>query len=365
MQYDAATGQRYQVNDQGGYDILLEGPLTQSAIAPGTDTAAPATPAPPDMGGGIGSDAAANQAPADAGWVGDVVKGAGTGNTLEGAQNMVTPAAPDMGGTRGGKWGDMAAGFAGGMNTIDRNQSPLAGFAAGMSGAMSAREDRRKGKRAEMLQDEDRAIKAGELKYQHGRDTVEDTRNARRDALLERADQRAGKTAELNNIEAGLKLDTAQMALDKSRADAKADLYGMGAVEKEAADKAVDAAMETLGKAFALDPADSDEQMKEKAARYLQIKEDVRAREYAKYAVDNSSHENPPGTAKPSDVDPSKPGVTAATALSWPQGQAPASQGEMEAILEAAVAANNGNPVYVRNPKNPSEIRLYESKRSR
>ena len=189
MQVDP-NGVKYQVNDQGGYDILLDRPLDQGAIAPGIE--AGATPTPPDMGGGIGSDAAANKAPPSAGWVDDVTGASGAGAALEGAQAQHTPP-PDMGGTRGGKWGDMAAGLAGGMNTIDRNQSPLAGFAAGMSGAMTARETRRKDKRTEMLADQDRQIAAEDRKYRRGRDAVEDTRNARRDALLEKADIRAGR----------------------------------------------------------------------------------------------------------------------------------------------------------------------------
>ena len=138
----------------------------------------------------------------------------------------------------------------------------------------------------------------------------------------------------------------------------------MGPTEKAAADKAVDEAMKTLGKGFALDPLDSPEKMQDKATKFLEMKEQVRAREYAKYEVDSASRENPPGTTKPEDVDASKPGVSESSAISWAPGQAPKSDGELEAQLEAAVAANNGNPIYVRNPRT-GIVGLYVSKRAR
>jgi hypothetical protein len=236
-----------------------------------------------------------------------------------------------------------------------------------MGGAMTTRENRRKSKREEMLSDEDRQIAAEERAYRHGRDTIGDEREAHRMELLDRADARAGRTADMNEIESGLNLDAARLKLDKARADELADKFGMSPTEQTAADKAVEDSLTALvGKdnaSFAIDPADTPTQIAEKTNNYLNLKHQLQQQEYAKYAVETPTT-NPAGTAKPSEADASKPGVSAASALSWAPGQAPATDGEMTAQLEAAVEANNGNPIYVKNPRT-GEVRLYVSKRAR
>jgi len=369
-----------QKNDQGGFDILLrKRPLSQPAITDPAAGTAPASNMPPAMTDESGLDAGAGDfignmprprpedgAPAQG--VGDVIDSV-FGSGGESTTGTHDAAPPDMGGgplskLLPGGWGDTIASAVGGMQNIDRNQSPIAAFASGMGGAMTTRENRRKSKREEMLSDEDRQIAAEERSYRHGRDTIEDQRAAKRDVWAEHADQRAaaaeeraGRAADWSELESAMNLDAGAMKLAKAKADDLADKFGMSAAEQTTADKAVEDEMTAIvGKdndAFVVSSYDDDAAVKAKTDRYLTLKHQLQQQEYAKYYKGPQQ----PGAAGAPAVDAGT-GASVDNPIKWTPATAPKSEAEFTAQLDAAVAANGGNPVTFIHP-GTGKPRLY------
>ena len=345
--------------DGKGFNILLKKTATASTLTP--------PPAPAMAPSGIGSDYARSPEQPQGAWVDDLMQTLGTGNSRAQYEQPVPP--PDMGGAlpeSGGPlsrmlpagWGDTAAAAVGGLNTIERNQSPLAAFGAGMAGAMDVREGRRKDKRAEMLEMEDRQLRKDELKYQHGRDEFRDqflmTEEERRQAAEERA-ARGEKWDELTSAQQA-EINTLKLKESKITLDRLANQHGIGA--KEAADLYT-SVVASAGKQF----EGQDMTDEKNADAYRKVIEDNYREGLAKIAEASGSSAAAPAEAPTgpdglpvatAPVNPAAAGVSAATAISWPRGAAPKSEAEFHTQMEKAVAANNGNPVYYRNPANPT-----------
>lgn len=349
-------------NANGGFDIILRPALTQGAI---TDAPAPVAsdqlpPPMADEGGFVGNmprprpengppmpqAPAADAAAEGGGGVGDMMNDIFTGRGGESTTGTHDGMPPDMGGILPGGWKESLASMVGGMQNIDRNQSPLAALASGMGGAMTTRENRRKDKRAEMLSDEDRAIRLKELEYQHGRDTRQDTREDRRDTWAEDANKRAedaaereGRTFLMTEALTGQKAKVTELEMQKAKIELDRAAKSQGLTAKESADLYGNA----VQSANAL--------FKDK---YM---EDEGVAEAYRKTIDDNFHAmlaaaGVGGGGAPAGPQGSGGTGAQATPISWAPGSAPRNDAEFKTQMDAAVAANGGQPVWYTNPSN-------------
>lgn len=336
-------------NDMGGVDIILRPTLQAPAM---TDRAV--TPQP-----GV-------QQPAG---VGDVVGGVFNGGGGETAR-LPRPRPqqpqdvhgtlgthdnpPDMGGILPGGVGDYLAAVAGGASKVDRYSSPITALAQGFSGAVSVRDQRRKDKRAEMIEDEDRQF----AREEHGwareeHDWSMDERGFQR-GRQERADERAEKTFDWEEVSqaAGIKLTMAKIKQAEYEIDQLATTHGLTAEEINKAESRVARIMEMK---WGKDNPVSDDPEAEAAydTMYRRTREEV-YRQFGSRGAGSTPGATVGGYGG-KGTSPQDP-------ISWAPGSEPKSDEEYLQQLDAALAANGGNPIHVRNPAT-GQVGTYSGRR--